>query len=408
MDLLQKGAELFDLSNIKKILTFAHSTTICDEEVEKHGLDPWVQWVSVHTGKQMKSHQVVRTGEVPKLIYPQIWEILGSKGISTGVWGAMNASRNNSKQCKFFMPDPWTFSEEAHPRFLNNFLSLPRYYAKNYISLSKVNLIQGFSKAFWFFLKNQIFVRSYKEIFRTIGILFKHGIKNSSLVSLFDIYSTLSFIKYKKKYDPDFSILFLNSIAHFQHHFWENDINKEIELCLKVIDNLIGLLISSTKKNEPIIIMNGLGQRNIYNHGVYIYRQIDPDLYLHELGISFVKVEQGMTNDGHVFFRSLDEMKKASAILRSAKIKGSSLFFLEEGKGDSYNLFYQIDFEGKVDTNENYLIQGKEFNFFKHFVLLRQRTGEHVPFGDILSSSILLPPKLKNYSLIDSIIEYYK
>ena len=217
----------------------------------------------------------------------------------------MNASSNNSEQCKFFMPDPWTFSEKAYPKFLNNFLSLPRYYAKNYISLSKIKLIKVFINTCWFFIKTKIIFKSYKEFFRSIIILLNYGVRNSSLFSLFDIYSTLSFIKYKKKYNPDFSILFLNSIAHIQHHFWENNFNKEIELCLRVIDNILGLLINSTDKREAIVVLNGLGQQNICNQGIYIYRQINPELYLKEIGISFSKVEQGMTNDGHVFFKIL-------------------------------------------------------------------------------------------------------
>ena len=48
--------------------------------------------------------------------FKQFWEILGEKGISTGIWGAMNAKKNDSKMCYFFLPDPWNYSELPYPK----------------------------------------------------------------------------------------------------------------------------------------------------------------------------------------------------------------------------------------------------------------------------------------------------
>ena len=52
IDLLKKGVKKLKLKNIEKILKFNHSNTLCYDNLERHGLDPWVQWVSVHTGKK--------------------------------------------------------------------------------------------------------------------------------------------------------------------------------------------------------------------------------------------------------------------------------------------------------------------------------------------------------------------
>ena len=79
MDLLQKGADIFGLSNIKKILSFEHSKTTCDENLERHGLDPWVQWVSVHTGTRMDNHRVVSMEMSQNLFTHKFGKSLGTK-----------------------------------------------------------------------------------------------------------------------------------------------------------------------------------------------------------------------------------------------------------------------------------------------------------------------------------------
>ena len=105
------------------------SETISLDKNEHFGLDPWVQWVSIHTGYPHEIHQIDHLADVKNLKYPQIWETLGEKGFSSGIWSAMNSSKNNAKGCCFFLPDPWTYYENASPEKINDFLALPRYFS---------------------------------------------------------------------------------------------------------------------------------------------------------------------------------------------------------------------------------------------------------------------------------------
>ena len=85
--------------NILKLLDFKSSQTISMDEIEHHGLDPWVQWVSIHTGVPHKEHKITHLADISKLAFPQIWEKIGDLGLSSGIWGAMNASLNKAKGC---------------------------------------------------------------------------------------------------------------------------------------------------------------------------------------------------------------------------------------------------------------------------------------------------------------------
>ena len=66
----KKGVKKLGLENIDKILKFKHSKTFSDDNLEGQGLDPWVQWVSIHTGKPSSIHNVLRIGDIPKLEFP--------------------------------------------------------------------------------------------------------------------------------------------------------------------------------------------------------------------------------------------------------------------------------------------------------------------------------------------------
>jgi hypothetical protein len=70
-------------------------------------IEPWIQWVSVRTGKTFKEHGVFRLGDMVAADCQQIWEHLEERGFRVGAISPMNAA-NRLKHPSFFMPDPWT------------------------------------------------------------------------------------------------------------------------------------------------------------------------------------------------------------------------------------------------------------------------------------------------------------
>ena len=404
-DLLRRGSEHLNLSNIKRMLTMSHAETFTDNF--DHGeLDPWVQWVSVHIGLPHKIHKVTRLGELPNPNYPQLWEKLSKKNVTSGIWGPMNASRNNSKNCKFFLPDPWSFSELGFPSSLNRFLSLPRYYAKNYISPSLIKLIIAISKTIRFFIYREMINILKNEFLNSIKIIKKYGINNIVLFCLFDIYSAKVFLKFKQKYNPDFSILFLNSLAHLQHHKWDVDkINQSMKLCLITIDRILGFLFNQLDENESIIIMNALSQRNVKGENKFIYRQKKPSDFLNLLNINFKKIEQGMTNDAHVFFETKKDRDIAYSHLKNVKIGNEDLLYVE--LKETNKLFYQIEYCFEVEKMTKFNIGNNYYDFYKHFTLLVEQTGSHIQKGDIFYEGISLDKKIYNHEFHDFILTYF-
>ena len=407
-EFLEQGANTLNLKNLKYILKLKSSLTESCERIEHHGLDPWVQWVSIHTGKPLKKHGIIRNSDVEKLKFKQFWEILSERGISTGIWGAMNAKRNKAKLCYFFLPDPWNYSELAYPKSLYDLLFLPRYYSKNYTKISKIRILEGILKLLKFFLNPLLIGIVIRNSSNILKYLISDGINNNNLFGIFDLISTEVFIHYKKKFNPEVSLVFLNSLAHFQHHYWNsNKLNKKGKICLEIIDSTLGKLLKEIDNNEPLIILNGLSQKNVKNQGYCIYKQISAKKFLTDFQIKFLEIEQCMTNDGHIKFESIKYLNNAKNILDNVYIKSKRVFFTENiSSQKDFILFWQIDFYERVEKNLSFSLFDKNYNFDDYFVLLAERSGSHLPTGEIIYRHFNLPKKIINYQFFDYLLSY--
>lgn len=77
-------------------------------------LEPWIQWVTVHTGLPYAEHQVFDLGDGAKLDVPRIWDLLGQRGDKVWICGSMNASFRRPID-GFILPDPWSTGISPYP-----------------------------------------------------------------------------------------------------------------------------------------------------------------------------------------------------------------------------------------------------------------------------------------------------
>lgn len=406
--LLKKVSNDLNLKNIRRLLNMQKSETISLDSKEHFGLDPWVQWVSIHTGYPHEIHKIDHLADVKNLKYPQIWETLGEKGFSSGVWGAMNSSRNNAKGCCFFLPDPWTYYENALPEKINDFLALPRYFSKNYLSFSFSRILPKVIKMLRFLIFEINIFYLYKEIFYSLICLLKIGLNDNLLFSLFDLISAKVFVKYKRKYDPNLTLIFFNCLAHAQHKEWsKNNINGDMKITIKTVDKILGIIYDELEKQDSLLVLNGLGQKNVDGANYFIYRQNDPKLFLKNLEIEFTDLEQCMTNESHVTFENDSDLLNAISLLENASINGEKLFFVERDKENTKKLFFQLDFYKSIHKDARFLINKREYSFFKYFSLLARRTGAHTPYGSAFYKNFNLKSSLYNHEISNSILNYF-
>lgn len=408
-DLMAKAAEQLHAKNLQWLLELKRSDTTTDDKQERFGLDPWVQWVSIHTGKTSQQHGVQHLGDVPQLEHEQIWETLDKHGLKCGVWGAMNARRGSASHSTFFFPDPWTFSEMAYPPELNNLLMFPRYYSKNYGDLDVWASLKGLSHLMWFCLNPRIAGQLLPLMPRLAGTILKHGMHEYLLFAMFDLVNAKLFAHYYKRSKPHFAILFMNSLAHLQHHKWtsQNTLSPEMRIAFSLFDDVLGILRANIPENEPLIIANAFTQFCSYDQNEFLYRQINPKRFLMAAGIDFLRVEQAMTNDGHVFFDAPASAEKAAGILRAATVNGKPAFHVESGGKSPEKIFFQVIVWEPLPRHAMLQINGRQLKFFDEFEVITRRSGSHLPRGHVFSRHVEIAPKLYNHAIYSCILQHF-
>ncbi|MDE3056031.1 MAG: hypothetical protein KGI80_05015 [Verrucomicrobiota bacterium] len=406
-EVLAKGAEQLGLENLKRLCASFKSTTWTEDTYESDFLEPWVQWVSVHTGITSSGHKVKHLGDVPHLEHPQFWELLSERGVTSGIWGAMNASRGSAKECLFFVPDPWTASEDAYPEELNCLLDPIRYVSKNYLNRSSLLLLKKVKRLLGLLIANGLGKPLLRELLSLPGKIAKYGMQPFVFIALADLLSTHLFLQYRKRYNPDFSLIFLNSLAHLQHHHWHGmDFKGDEPLAygLRNMDRILGLLFASMREGEIFCAANALSQENTNEDKPWIlYRQIDQAQFLKKMKIPFIRVEPHMTHDAHIFFENEEAAKRGKTLLEGARIEGKPLFLVESYADFREKLFYRIAFTDAVPSDVTFQLGGASFRFFDLFKPIVQRTGKHIQEGTVFCSKNHLPPRMKNEELLKNL-----
>lgn len=406
-DFLKAAADQFELRHISRMLSFNHARTDTMDKVEHQGLDPWVQWVGIHTGLPSTEHGIKRLG-LTKSQNRQIWHALAEAGFTWGVWGAMNAPLGTSEGCAFFMPDPWSFDERAYPPELNALLDLPRYTSKNYLDLDWRAMFRKGLRFIGYLMKParlQILARFMKE---ALCAVLRAGANVHTFTTLLDYLSVLVFQRLRERDRPDFSLIFLNHIAHLQHHFWLADgkIHPQMKLGLQLCDAMLGVLLPDEASDDAVVVVNGLKQINVDGRGFCCYRQKNPADALRRMGIHNVKVEQCMTHDAHLVFDNRRDADRAEHIIASAVLStGKAVFNVE--RLDERSLFYQIDFEDEVPLGSSLTVGGIVVRFDDIFEFVVERTGAHISEGDIYSRGFPCSSDIQNHDLFQLILDYF-
>lgn len=351
-------------------------------------LEPWIQWVSIHTGLDAKEHNIFRLGDVENLKKKQIFEEIEDYGFSVGAICPMNA-KNNLKNSKYFLPDPWTKNQN------------PKSFAQNmiYSSLSEaVNNNSGNQLSFISILSILIsfiyFVRvnKYLNLLKLLINVFNNK-WNKALI--FDFLINEIHIKYIDKYKKDFSTIFFNAGAHIQHHYLHNSkvlekskknpewyIKEKKDPILdayKFYDNLIYEYMNM--KNYSILIATGLTQIP-YEESTYYYRLSNHKEFLKLLEIDFYKLETRMSRDFLIYFKDHQTSKLCANKFEKINKLNNKKIFNFDNRGSS--IFVSFAYDKEILNNTQIKIS-KDINIKlkEHVNFVAIKNGKHTSKGFI-------------------------
>ena len=372
-----------NLPNFKKVFEeFKIVETISEKQYEH--LEPWIQWVTVHTGKEFKEHKIFRLGDINKFKQNQIFESLESKGLKIGAVSPFNAS-NKLKSPAFFIPDPWTKTKVSGNWFIKA-LYKAIHQSVNDNSSGKLSLKSLISLG----IGSLLFIplKRYKYYLNYLIDRKKPGIKAVILDALLGD----AFLYLTRKKKPDFSTLFLNSGAHIQHHYLFNSVAYDGEFknpdwycekgydpllkILKQYDLILGELLS---KDINLFICTGLHQQP--HKALTFYWRINKHAdFLNRIKIEGIKeVKPRMSRDFLIEFESNQAALHAEKVLNSFVMdRDNSKIFEIDNRGDSLfvELIYPKDIIKKDSISSiEYSLTISHFKSLISFVAIKN--GEH-------------------------------
>jgi hypothetical protein len=401
------------LPNFKKLFDIQPPIETVSENEYKL-LEPWVQWVTIHTGKTFEEHKVFRLGDiVNNRELSQLFEELETEGLSIGAISPFNAD-NRLKDPAFFVPDPWT-KTEASGNWVVKALYQAVHQSVNDNAKSKLNFNSIFSLCLGLLLYVPI-----SRWFHYMKIVFnvkKPGAKPLILDSLLaDVHLTLW-----KKNKPDFSNLFLNSGAHIQHHYlfnsgaYNGNIKNPEWYCPKGYDPLIHILSEYDKqiekllklKNVKIIVATGLHQQPHENLTFY-WRLKEHVKFADMIGIkNFTEILPRMSRDFLVKLKNEKDAVNAEKLLNSFYASNDNIKIFEvDNRGTS--LFVEMVYPNDISESDSIYSKESKFkldNFKSYLAFVAIKNGEHNGIGYLTSNFDLKIEKKINLTNLKSIIK---
>jgi hypothetical protein len=401
------------LHNFKKI--FEIQTPIeTTSEKEYKLLEPWVQWVTIHSGKTFKEHNVFRLGDIiNKPDLSQLFEELEAEGLSVGAISPFNAE-NRLNNPSFFIPDPWTNTEPSG-NWIVKALYQAVHQSVNDNAKSKLNFKTLFSLGLGLLL--YVPLSRWSHYLKTVFNLKKPGSKALILDSLLaDVHLTLW-----KKNKPDFSNLFLNSGAHIQHHYlfnskaYNGSIKNPEWYCPKDYDPLFHILSEYDKQigkllkqnDLKIIIATGLHQQP-HEHLTFYWRLKEHVKFAEMIGIkNLTEILPRMSRDFLVKFNNEKDTVDAEKLLNSFYFSIDDIKLFEvDNRGTS--LFVELVYPNDISENDSIYSKESKFklkSFKSYLAFVAIKNGEHNGIGYLTSNFDLNLENKINLTDLKSIIK---
>jgi hypothetical protein len=209
-----------ELPNFKR---FHDESSVYETEADElaPNLEPWIQWITVHSGIPYREHGIERLGDGHHLNEPNLWDLVSDRGGSVWVCGSMNI--NYSEPINgWVLPDPWVTKVRPYPedelRPYYRFVSANvQEHTREQPTLSRSEQLEFVT----FMARHGLSPATAATIVRQIASERRSNTRWRRPVILDRLQFDLFRWRWKRA-KPDFSTFFLNSTAHYQHIYWRH------------------------------------------------------------------------------------------------------------------------------------------------------------------------------------------
>ena len=271
----------------------AAMVAVTDAEEEAPNLEPWIQWVTVHTGLSYAEHRCFHLNDGSRVTEPRIWDLVSRAGKRNWICGSMNgATQPGFRGC--YLPDPWAVETPALPEGLfEPFLTLVRRYVQEHTAQPEVSTAD-FARFGAFMIRHGLSTASVLAALRQLAKERTSNVKWRRAMILDRLQWDL-FRSIHKRERPDFATFFLNSTAHYQHFHWrefepelfqvrasaedEQAFGEAVLEGYRNMDRIVGQAMALAGNDTALVLVTALSQQPMLTHeetgGRQIFRHRD-------------------------------------------------------------------------------------------------------------------------------------
>ncbi len=332
------------LKNFKRLRDQSECyVTDANESVEN--LEPWIQWITIHTGLSYEEHGVFNLGDADQLKADNIWDILSQKGFKNWICGSMNARYNAEGFKGALLPDPWSNGIEPTDKQYEPFFKFVCAHVqehdkkdfsmetKDYLSFLRFLFRHGLTfETFNTIVKQLVREKTHQEHWKRATILDKLQ---------WDVFAH----RYRRD-KPDFATFFANSTAHFQHKYWrymeperfaiksseqeQEKYQHAIRFGYESMDALVGKAMALKDPDTALVLCTALSQQPYTKAdemgGKYYYRPHSFDTLLEKLNLAGVeRISPVMSEEFHILCRTEEDAIRVDAEIQRYTVNGKPL-----------------------------------------------------------------------------------
>jgi hypothetical protein len=364
-------------------------------------LEPWTQWVTVHTGVPFSEHGIKDLDEAEKVAHSTFWDHFADENVL--LMSPMNVKFRRRNQ-SLFMPDPWAASQVPSQE-LEPFYNFIRAAVGSHARTDRLDLKMAAS-AVRFLLAHGLtldtlgatFSQLFAEKFSRRDVKWRRATILDRL--LWDVFAHF----WRGPRQPRVGIFFSNATAHYQHKYWSHHDPSlftlkpdagELETYGNVIrfgyqahDRLIGKAMAVAGAGTAIALCTALSQQPMLDYEVRGGKQMfmvkDFTALQSALGIrTTARAEALMAEESWLHFATEAAGTDGYQKFSCAKINdGRALFRLRGFDGKSFIIGCGI-FASEVDARTTIVnSSGASIPFNEHFVQMATvTTAKHHPDG---------------------------
>ncbi len=341
--LIHQFMEQGKLPNFRRFYEESEAYTT-DAEEDPPRLEPWIQWVTVHSGLPYREHRVFYLNDGHALKEKCIWDLVSDSGMPVWICGSMNV-RYDLPFHGEILPDPWSSGAPPYPAELAPYYAFVRHQVQEHTNKDSSLSPKDYVRFVTFMLTHGL---SASTIGAIAGQLFREMTGNFQWkrTVLLDKLQWDLFAWNYRRLKPRFAAFFSNSVAHLQHCYWRHmepwrfkvqpkpqELSEHKDAILygyQETDKLVGRVMKLAGDDTTLIFCTALSQQPFLlfedRGGKTFYRPKRFEDLLRFAGITrWHAVAPAMSEEFQLLFDKTEDAVEAASRLESLHVNGVRL-----------------------------------------------------------------------------------